>query len=256
MPNSVKTEPSYRKIPSSVAIQRCPSSCCANAVIERFSKPSDWSNSRTSNRCASTSEVRPRRPAAIRRTVIKVFRRKDRRSLQAPSRNVSVFGIHPIRSLVQKTLSDSQGHTFGRDSMRDTNHSFRDIIGNYSGSHQPGAPTSNWAAHMAASPVSGRVEGTVCGMDLNGRGGEIRTPDPLLPKQMRYQAALRPDGSMIPSQRQPGAFKECNNEPPSQSNNRNGSMASASNPSPSRPMNSQSLAASRGETARLCSSRW
>ena len=26
-----------------------------------------------------------------------------------------------------------------------------------------------------------------------GRGGEIRTPDPLLPKQMRYQAALRPD---------------------------------------------------------------
>ena len=27
----------------------------------------------------------------------------------------------------------------------------------------------------------------------NGRGGGIRTPDPLLPKQMRYQAALRPD---------------------------------------------------------------
>ena len=29
--------------------------------------------------------------------------------------------------------------------------------------------------------------------DFNGRGGGIRTPDPLLPKQMRYQAALRPD---------------------------------------------------------------
>jgi hypothetical protein len=28
---------------------------------------------------------------------------------------------------------------------------------------------------------------------LTGRGGGIRTPDPLLPKQMRYQAALRPD---------------------------------------------------------------
>ncbi len=28
---------------------------------------------------------------------------------------------------------------------------------------------------------------------LNGRGGEIRTPDPLFPKQMRYQAALRPE---------------------------------------------------------------
>jgi hypothetical protein len=27
----------------------------------------------------------------------------------------------------------------------------------------------------------------------NGRGGEIRTPDPLVPNQMRYQAALRPD---------------------------------------------------------------
>ena len=26
-----------------------------------------------------------------------------------------------------------------------------------------------------------------------GRGGGIRTPDPLLPKQMRYQTALRPD---------------------------------------------------------------
>ena len=27
----------------------------------------------------------------------------------------------------------------------------------------------------------------------NGRGGEIRTPDPLLPKQLRYQAALHPE---------------------------------------------------------------
>ena len=28
---------------------------------------------------------------------------------------------------------------------------------------------------------------------VNGRGREIRTPDPLFPKQMRYQAALCPD---------------------------------------------------------------
>jgi hypothetical protein len=28
---------------------------------------------------------------------------------------------------------------------------------------------------------------------LNGRGEKIRTSDPLLPKQVRYQAALRPD---------------------------------------------------------------
>jgi len=28
-----------------------------------------------------------------------------------------------------------------------------------------------------------------------GRGGEIRTPDPLHPMQVRYQAALRPEGA-------------------------------------------------------------
>lgn len=39
---------------------------------------------------------------------------------------------------------------------------------------------------------------------FDGRGGGIRTPDPLLPKQMRYQTALRPDSSSLshrPSQR-------------------------------------------------------
>ena len=35
--------------------------------------------------------------------------------------------------------------------------------------------------------------GMMLGDDSNGRGGGIRTPDPLLPKQMRYQTALRPD---------------------------------------------------------------
>jgi hypothetical protein len=28
---------------------------------------------------------------------------------------------------------------------------------------------------------------------MDGRGGGIRTPDPLVPNQMRYQTALRPD---------------------------------------------------------------
>ncbi len=37
-----------------------------------------------------------------------------------------------------------------------------------------------------------------------GRGGGIRTPDPLLPKQMRYQTALRPDRPIISTRRQPG----------------------------------------------------
>ena len=31
------------------------------------------------------------------------------------------------------------------------------------------------------------------GRNRIGRGGGIRTPDPLLPKQLRYQAALHPD---------------------------------------------------------------
>jgi hypothetical protein len=30
-----------------------------------------------------------------------------------------------------------------------------------------------------------------------GRGGGIRTPDPLVPNQMRYQTALRPDSSSL-----------------------------------------------------------
>ena len=30
-----------------------------------------------------------------------------------------------------------------------------------------------------------------------GRGGEIRTPDPLLPKQLRYQAALHPENCLL-----------------------------------------------------------
>jgi hypothetical protein len=54
-------------------------------------------------------------------------------------------------------------------------------------------------------------------IDSNGRGGGIRTPDPLLPKQMRYQAALRPDSLSIVSQansarRQPthiAAYRGC-----------------------------------------------
>ena len=36
--------------------------------------------------------------------------------------------------------------------------------------------------------------------DFNGRGGGIRTPDPLLPKQMRYQATLRPDSTIVSHQ--------------------------------------------------------
>ena len=39
---------------------------------------------------------------------------------------------------------------------------------------------------------------TACSFDLqHGRGGGIRTPDPLVPNQMRYQTALRPDSQQF-----------------------------------------------------------
>ena len=34
-------------------------------------------------------------------------------------------------------------------------------------------------------------------MEFNGRGDRIRTYDPLVPNQMRYQTALLPDGSAL-----------------------------------------------------------
>ena len=38
-----------------------------------------------------------------------------------------------------------------------------------------------------------RIQTLFIGSLLNGRGRGIRTPDPLLPKQMRYQTALFPE---------------------------------------------------------------
>ena len=35
------------------------------------------------------------------------------------------------------------------------------------------------------------------GLLLNGRGDRIRTYDPLVPNQMRYQTALRPDWRIL-----------------------------------------------------------
>jgi hypothetical protein len=44
--------------------------------------------------------------------------------------------------------------------------------------------------------------------DFIGRGGGIRTPDPLLPKQMRYQATLRPDFRIVPQPASSGLVAE------------------------------------------------
>ncbi len=47
----------------------------------------------------------------------------------------------------------------------------------------------------------GRIVGVYRGFDWDalrsGRGREIRTPDPLVPNQMRYQTALYPDVSPV-----------------------------------------------------------
>ena len=42
-----------------------------------------------------------------------------------------------------------------------------------------------------------------------GRGGGIRTHDPLLPKQMRYQAALRPEEARILQTRTTAVNQKC-----------------------------------------------
>ena len=47
---------------------------------------------------------------------------------------------------------------------------------------------------MNANPLDKRTcTKTMQALDFIGRSGGIRTRDPLLPKQMRYQAALRSD---------------------------------------------------------------
>src|SRR5918996_285582 len=47
--------------------------------------------------------------------------------------------------------------------------------------------------------LSGDLTSSLQVLELVGRGGVIRTPDPLLPKQMRYQAAPRPDAPVVVS---------------------------------------------------------
>ena len=41
--------------------------------------------------------------------------------------------------------------------------------------------------------IKKRVTDNAVTLEFFGRGEKIRTSDPLLPKQVRYQAALRPD---------------------------------------------------------------
>src|SRR5262245_43836969 len=54
---------------------------------------------------------------------------------------------------------------------------------------------------------------SLCHMDVDGRSGEIRTPDPLLPKQVRYQAALRSARLISPLRDSAGAsFREAGGE--------------------------------------------
>ena len=47
------------------------------------------------------------------------------------------------------------------------------------------------ARPLGYAPSAARAGSIKQPSETNGRSGEIRTPDPLLPKQVRYQAALR-----------------------------------------------------------------
>lgn len=66
-----------------------------------------------------------------------------------------------------------------------------------------GTPKTEKAYHISVTSLNYKIEKPAYAgylffrkpIDLIGRGGEIRTPDPLHPMQVRYQAALRPEGA-------------------------------------------------------------
>ena len=63
----------------------------------------------------------------------------------------------------------------------------------------PGADGGAWTRVRGGTPLSrGRGGRSPC-----GRGGRIRTGDPLLPKQMRCQTAPRPDARLSSPDRAP-----------------------------------------------------
>src|SRR6056297_14567 len=67
-------------------------------------------------------------------------------------------------------------------------------LGGLSGAARRGAPDQNrWGQPLAPLSPTNRK---------SGRGGEIRTHDPLYPKQVRYQTALRPGPALSLLRRQ------------------------------------------------------
>ncbi len=59
------------------------------------------------------------------------------------------------------------------------------------------------STHESVEPAANRSTRAEFSADA-GRGGEIRTPDPLFPKQVRYQTALRPDSiASLPQRNSP-----------------------------------------------------
>ncbi len=59
-----------------------------------------------------------------------------------------------------------------------------------------------YPVELRALHATTQLQGVVY-LQKYGRGGRIRTADPLLPKQLRYQAALHPDGGIIMELRGP-----------------------------------------------------
>ena len=65
--------------------------------------------------------------------------------------------------------------------------------------------------HPKRDPLQLRL--SECWANQSGRSGEIRTPDPLLPKQVRYQAALR--SAILEIRRSPSTLAGASGRPPS-----------------------------------------
>jgi hypothetical protein len=111
---------------------------------------------------------------------------------------LALVGAKVIRPVRVRILAAVDAGKRGQDEMPDPQEKAR------GGGHDatPAKKLSLWLLSSAGVPQARFAERceiavreiSLCFKRLIGRGGEIRTPDPLVPNQMRYQTALRPDG--------------------------------------------------------------
>ena len=114
--------------------------------------------------------------------------------LPTPRRDLVLVNVELLRQLVQRLLAL-------HDSQRQLRLEGRAVVPACSLRHQITCSVAMLAAfrqklHLAACADLPNHLSTSLGMpqiSRFGRGDRIRTCDPLVPNQMRYQAALRPD---------------------------------------------------------------